>query len=145
MNAISPPGCALRPADPLVFPSSGNASKHAELLSICERLASVWGERARRESELWSDLRLELGKTSSLTEALQAYSENAAMRMRMALENAQRAFEEQQQITARFSCPRDQERHDALGASRSFNERLAKKVGDQPGGRPAGSAAVSDF
>ena len=107
MNAVSTLGRTLRPADVLVLSSSEDSSAHAELLSICERLANVWGERARSESELWRDLELELGGTSSLTEALHAYSDNAARRLRIALENVQRIFEEQQMTTARFSRPQD--------------------------------------
>lgn len=89
------------------YPSPDNSSGRAELLSNCERLAKIWTERLRTESELWSSLKLELAGTSDVAEALHVYSENVAQRMRIALENAQRIFEEQQEITARFSCPRD--------------------------------------
>jgi hypothetical protein len=95
------------PADPLVFSSPANSSAHAELLSICERLAGVWDERARSESELWEKLKLELSGTSNITEALHAFSENAAQRVRITLENAQRIFDEQQQMAARFSRPQE--------------------------------------
>jgi len=103
MNTIAPLERAPCSADPLVFSSPGNSSAHAELLSICERLAGVWGERARSESELWEKLKLELAGTSNITEALHAYSENAAQRARITLENAQRIFDEHRQMAARFS------------------------------------------
>jgi hypothetical protein len=108
MNAI--PMCEHAPphsTDPLVFASPSSSSAHAELLSICERLATIWSERARSEDEVWTSLKLELAETSSLEEALRAYSENAAQRGRKVLEEAQRIFEEHRQIVARFSRPRD--------------------------------------
>lgn len=103
MKAASALGDIPRTPDPVVFLSPENASAHAELLSICERLARVWGERAQSESELWKNLKLELRGASSLADALQIYSENAAQRLRIALENAQRVFEEHRTMTARFS------------------------------------------
>lgn len=90
-------------AAPLVFEASPSPPEHAELLSICERLAHVWSGRTRSECELWNDLNRELAGTSSVAEALQAFSENAAKRIRVALENAQRIFEENQTMAARFS------------------------------------------
>lgn len=104
MNAVSTLGSTQCP-DPLVFTSPEAASAHGELLAICERLATIWDRRARSELELWKTLRLELAETSTVEEALRAYAENAAQRMRMALENAQRIFEEHQEIAARFSRP----------------------------------------
>lgn len=99
------PGSTPCSADPLVFESTRSSPEHAELLSICERLAHVWRERVQSESDLWNSLKQELAGTSSVAEALQAYSGNAAQRMRVALENAQRIFEENQTIVARFTRP----------------------------------------
>ena len=106
MNAVSTPLGGTSCPDPLVFPSPDLSSAHAELLSVCERLAKVWGERAQRESELCANLRRALAGTSTVEEALRAYSENAAQRMRLALEDAQRIFEEHRTIMERFASPR---------------------------------------
>ncbi len=104
MNAVSTLGKPPCP-DPLVFTPPESSSAHAELLSACERLAKVWDERARRESELCNSLRQALAASSTVDEALRAYSENAAQRMHLALEDAQRIFEEHRTITARFAAP----------------------------------------
>lgn len=106
MNAVSTHGSASCP-DPLVFTSPEPSCARSELLTICERLAEVWSERAQSELKLWKNFELELGETSNVEQALQAYSENAARRMQMALENAQRIFEEHQAIASRFSCGQD--------------------------------------
>jgi hypothetical protein len=82
-----------------------DSAAHAELLSDCARLIRIWGERAGNERELWNNLELRLTGTSNAEEALRAYSETAARRLRMALEDAQRIFEEHQAIMARFSRP----------------------------------------
>jgi hypothetical protein len=97
--------CTAPVADPLVFTAPENESANAEFLSTCERFAKVWNERAQSEGEVRDDLRRALAGTGSLEEALRAYGENAAQRMRMALEDAQRIFEEHQTIAARFSRP----------------------------------------
>jgi hypothetical protein len=104
MNAASTLGSTPCP-DPLVFTSPDSSSAHAELLSICERLAKVWDERAERERELCASLRRALAGTSNVEDALRAYSENAAQRMRLALEDAQRIFEEHRTMTERFAQP----------------------------------------
>jgi hypothetical protein len=104
VNTVSTLGSPQCP-DPLVSTSTEAASAHGELLSICERLAAIWSERARSELELWKALKQKLGETSTIEEALGTYSESTAQRMCMALENAQRIFEEQQEIVARFSRP----------------------------------------
>jgi hypothetical protein len=106
MNAAAPRGQAAPcSADTLVFSSPGGSPARAELLSICERLEVIWDGRSHSELELWKTLRRELAETSTVEEALRIYSESAAQRMRMALENAQRIFEEHQEIVARFSRP----------------------------------------
>jgi hypothetical protein len=107
MNAVSTPERAAHDAGLLVLTAAGHPSAHSEFLSICERLAAVWAERARSESELWCRLKLELAGTADVAEALRVYSEIAGQRLRMALENAQRIFEEEQTMVARFSHPLD--------------------------------------
>ncbi len=100
MNAVSTP-CP----DPLVLSSPDASATRAELVSICERLARVWSERVHSEGEQWDKLKLELAAAPDVGRALCAYSEHAAQRMRMALEDAQRIFEEHRTIVARFSQP----------------------------------------
>jgi hypothetical protein len=104
MNAVSTPGSTACP-DPVVFESPQTSSAHAELVSICERLARVWSQRVDSEGEQWDKLKLELAAAPRVEQALRAYSEHAAQRMRMALEDAQRIFEEHRTIVARFSQP----------------------------------------
>lgn len=106
MNAVFAHGSVSCP-DPLVFTSPEPSCARSELLSICERLAEVWGERAQSELELWRNFKRELAETSNVEQALRAYSENAARRMHMALENAQRIFEEHQAIASQFSRGQD--------------------------------------
>ena len=101
MNAVSTTACP----DPVVFEPSEASSARAELVSICERLARVWSERVHSEGEQWDKLKLELAATPDVGQALRAYSEHAAQRMRMALEDAERIFEEHRTIVARFSQP----------------------------------------
>lgn len=105
MNAVSSLDRTSCTADPLVFAAPEDSAAHTELLSDCARLIRIWGDRAGNERELWNNLELRLTGTSNAEEALRAYSETAARRLRMALEDAQRIFEEHQAIMARFSRP----------------------------------------
>ncbi len=102
MNARSTPGSTACP-DPLVFTAPETSSARTELLSICERLAKVWSDRVQTEGKLWDNLKLELAATANAEDAVRAYSKHAAQRMRLALEDAQRIFEEHQAVTARLS------------------------------------------
>ena len=106
MNVTSTLECTAQRAS-VAGPSPEDSSGHAELLSIWERLAKIWTERLRTESELWNSFKMELARASDVTEALQAHSESSGQRIRLSLENARRIFEEQQDIAARLSRPKD--------------------------------------
>jgi hypothetical protein len=105
-------------ADPLVFSQEQDESTHAEILSVCERLAKIWKQRALIESDLWLRLKQDLANTSNASEALGVYSENVSARMRLTLENAERLFDEQLRIAQRFARQTNRggpESHSSLG------------------------------
>jgi hypothetical protein len=52
--------------DPVVFAPMHDRSAHAELLSVCERLAQIWTQRGQLEADLLIRLKSDLARTSEL-------------------------------------------------------------------------------
>lgn len=74
-----------------------------ELLEAYERASQTWLARVKSEVDLWSELASKLAATRSVPEALQAYQECVAQRMKMAAEDGQRLSEESQKIVSRIT------------------------------------------
>ena len=65
-----------------------------ELLGAYEEASRAWLARVKSEVELWTGLAQKLTATRSVPEAVAAYQECVAQRMKMAAEDGQRITEE---------------------------------------------------
>jgi hypothetical protein len=65
-----------------------------ELLGAYEETSRAWLARVKSEVELWTGLATKLSVTRSVPEAVAAYQECVAQRMKMAAEDGQRLTEE---------------------------------------------------
>lgn len=74
-----------------------------ELADAFEQANRAWAARVKAEVELWTQLGTKLLATRSAPEALQTYQQCLAQRMRMAMEDAQKASEDYQKLTQKMS------------------------------------------
>ena len=74
-----------------------------DLLDGYEQANRAWLARVKSEVDLWSQLGTKLMATRSAPEALQAYQECLAQRMRMAAEDGQKISEECQKFSQKIS------------------------------------------
>jgi hypothetical protein len=74
-----------------------------ELIEFCQQASRAWVARAQSEVALWSELAAKLAATRSVPEAVQAYSECVSHQMKMSTEDAQRLFQDFQQITGKIA------------------------------------------
>ncbi len=74
-----------------------------ELLEAYDQANRVWLDRVKSEVELWSDLGKKLSTIQSVPEALQAYQECVAQRMRMAAEDGQKVSEDCRTFTQKIA------------------------------------------
>jgi hypothetical protein len=65
-----------------------------ELLAAYEEASRAWLARVQSEVDLWSGLAAKLSATRSVPEAVAAYQECVAQRMKMAAEDGQRLADE---------------------------------------------------
>ena len=101
---------ASKPADakggPPPFPGLGKEQTeamfhmHKELLDAYEQASRAWLERVKSEVDLWSQLATKLTSTRSIPEAVTAYQECVAQRIKMAAEDGRRLSEESQKIAS---------------------------------------------
>ena len=78
-------------------------SLQKELLETYEQASRDWLARAQSEVALWAELGSKMATTRSVPEALQAYSECISQQMKMTTEDAQRLFNDWQQVTQRVT------------------------------------------
>jgi hypothetical protein len=74
-----------------------------ELLEAYEQTSRAWLARVQSEVALWSELATKLTATSSVPEALEAYSKCVSKRMQMTAEDGQHLFNDCQQITQKIT------------------------------------------
>jgi len=74
------------------------AALQKELLESYGRISRAWLDRVQSEVTLWSDVSRRLSSTSSTSEAVETYTKWVSQRMQMATEDAQRLFNESQEI-----------------------------------------------
>ena len=74
-----------------------------ELLGAYEEASRAWLTRVKSEVELWTGLTQKLTATRSVPEAVAAYQECVAERMKMAAEDGQRIAEECQKGMTKVS------------------------------------------
>jgi hypothetical protein len=74
-----------------------------ELLGAYEDASRAWLARMKSEVDLWSGLAAKLTATRSVPEAVAAYQECVAQRMKMAAEDGQRLAEECQKSMNKIS------------------------------------------
>lgn len=74
-----------------------------ELLGAYEDASRAWLARVKSEVDLWSGLAAKLTQTRSMPEAVAAYQECVAQRMRMAAEDGQRLAEECQKSMSKMT------------------------------------------
>ena len=74
-----------------------------ELLGAYEEASRAWLTRVKSEVELWTGLTQKLTATRSVPEAVAAYQECVAQRMKMAAEDGQRIAEECQKGMTKVS------------------------------------------
>jgi hypothetical protein len=74
-----------------------------ELLGAYEDASRAWLARVKSEVDLWSGLAAKLTATRSVPEAVAAYQECVAQRMKMAAEDGQRLAEECQKSMNKIS------------------------------------------
>ena len=74
------------------------AALQKELLESYGRIGRAWLDRVQSEVTLWSDVSRRLSSTSSPSEAVETYTKLVSQRMQMAAEDAQRLFNESQEI-----------------------------------------------
>ena len=97
---ISKPTDASGKAGPTQFLEFGRERSEAmlnmqkELLDAYEQASRAWLARMKSELDLWTGLADKLTATRSVPEALAAYQECAAQRMKMAAEDGQRLSDE---------------------------------------------------
>jgi Phasin protein len=73
-----------------------------ELLDTYEQANRAWLARVKSEVDLWTGLGKKLSATRSAPEAIQAYQDCVAQRMRMAAEDAQKMSEDCQRFTQKI-------------------------------------------
>ena len=83
--------------------SEAMATMQKELLDACEQANRAWLARVKSEVDLWSQLGTKMMATRSAPEALQAYQECLAQRMRMAAEDGQKISEECQKFSQKLA------------------------------------------
>jgi hypothetical protein len=74
-----------------------------DLLDAYEQASNAWLARVKSEADLWSGLAAELTKASSAPEAVAAYQEGLAERMRIAAEDGKKLAEDTQKIMKRIA------------------------------------------
>ena len=74
-----------------------------ELLGAYEEASRAWLARVQSEVDLWSGLGAKLSATRSVPEAVAAYQECVAQRMKMAAEDGQRLADECQKSMNKIS------------------------------------------
>ncbi len=74
-----------------------------EVLGACEEATRAWLSRVQTEVDLWSGLAAKLTATRSVPEAVAAYQECVAQRMKMAAEDGQRLADECQKSMNKIS------------------------------------------
>jgi hypothetical protein len=89
-SAVKPmPGFDLGPEQ-----SEAMLNLQRELLGAYEEAGRAWLARVQSEVDLWSGLAAKLSATRSVPEAVAAYQECVAQRMKMAAEDGQRLADE---------------------------------------------------
>lgn len=71
-----------------------------DLLAELEKASQSWVTRIKSEIELWSDLSKKVSGSHTISEGLDAYRDCVAKRMKMAVDDGQRLFNEGQNIIA---------------------------------------------
>lgn len=74
-----------------------------ELLAAYEQANRAWLARVKSEADFWSDLASKMTATRSVPEAMGAYQESVARRMRMAAEDGQRLFDDCRRIAEKLT------------------------------------------
>ena len=74
-----------------------------ELLAAYEQANRAWLARVQSEVELWSDLAAKLTATRSLPEAMSAYQESMAQRIKMAAGDGRQLADECQEIMGKVT------------------------------------------
>jgi hypothetical protein len=98
-NATGPLG--MEPATFLQFGkdrSENMLEMQKELLHAYEEASQAWVARVKTEVELWSNLAAKLADSHSLPEGMDAYRDCVSQRMRMAVDDGKRLFEDGQKI-----------------------------------------------
>ena len=72
-----------------------------DLLDAYEQASDAWLARVKSEADLWSGLAAKLTKASSAPDAVAAYQEGLAERMRMAAEDGRKLAEDTRKIMKR--------------------------------------------
>jgi hypothetical protein len=106
-NNFENPGMGnLAPADFLQLGKARTAAMltlQKDLLDAYEQASNTWLARVKSEADLWSGLAAKLAKASSAPDAVAAYQEGLAERMRMAAEDGQKLAEDTRKIVKRFA------------------------------------------
>jgi hypothetical protein len=95
-------GPAKRGQAPLFKGQDAMANLQTELADAYGEAHRAWTARLKVEMELWSQLGSKLASTHSAPEALQAYQECFAQRMRLAMEDGQKMSEDCQKFTQKI-------------------------------------------
>jgi predicted nucleic acid-binding Zn-ribbon protein len=74
-----------------------------DVLEAYEEASRAWLARVQSEVELWSQLAAKVTATRSIPEALGAYQESVAQRMKMAAEDGKRLSDDCQEIIAKIT------------------------------------------
>lgn len=74
------------------------AAMQKDLLAACEEMSHAWMERMKSEAEFWSEFGAKLSSTRSVPDAMSAYQEGIAQRMKTAADDGRRLFEDGQKM-----------------------------------------------